>query len=289
MRLSGPLPGGGAQGLALPLKGSWSSAGALTLWRECTTIRFDRLRYANLTLDARALRLCPPRGGAIVRTGSGGLRIAAGTPALAVSGRLGATPIRIASGPIGFALPGTLVAHALDVSLGPAATPSRFRIANLDARIGGGIAGHFAGSDVRLAAVPLDLVETEGRWRYAGGRLAIADGAFRLRDREPDARFAPLIARGATLSLADNRIVADALPWPHQQRLPVPQGHDGCHGRTQLKTPAPDKDSSAPSSGPSAHPDVLERDSQLERVAVARVAGGDEVAAPGEAEIDAVV
>jgi hypothetical protein len=137
-----------------------------------------------------------------VRADARGTRIAAGAPALAASGRLGATPIRIASGPIGFAVPGSLTARALDIALGPVATESRFRIAALDARIGGDIAGTFAGSDIRLAAVELDITEAAGRWRYAGGRLAIADASFRLLDRQPVVRFRPLAARGATLSLA---------------------------------------------------------------------------------------
>ena len=59
--------------------------------------------------------------------------------------------------------------------------------------------------------MPLDLVETTGRWRYAGGRLTITGGGFRLLDREPEARFQPLVAEGASLSLADNLITADAV------------------------------------------------------------------------------
>ncbi|MEO6093033.1 MAG: YdbH domain-containing protein, partial [Novosphingobium sp.] len=210
-RISGALPGGSAEALALPIDGSWSRGTGLTLWRRCTDVRFDRLRYANLSLDGRALTLCPPRGGAIVRANARGTRIAAGAPALAVSGRLGATPIRIATGPIGFAVPGVLKASAVEVALGPAATASRFRIAALDARIGRDIAGRFAGSDIRLASVPLDLSEAAGRWRYAGGKLTIADAAFRLLDRQPAARFRPLAARGGNLSLANNRITAEAL------------------------------------------------------------------------------
>ena len=89
---SGPLPGGEARNLTLPLAGSWSSANGLNLWRQCVDLRFDALRFANLTLERRGLRLCPPPGGAIVRYGSGGLRVTAGAPSLDVAGRLGETP-----------------------------------------------------------------------------------------------------------------------------------------------------------------------------------------------------
>ena len=213
--LSGPLPGGAASNLVLPLDGNWSGAGGLALWRRCTPIAFDRLAFANLTLDRRSVTLCPGPDGAIVRSGPGGTRIAAGTSRLDLAGRLGATPIRIASGPVGFAVPGALVARGVDVALGNPAQPSRFRLASLTARIGAGfagdIAGQFGGTDVRLAAVPLDLLGAQGSWRYAGGTLRIADGTFQLVDRRADSRFQPLRGQDGTLTLANNIILANAL------------------------------------------------------------------------------
>ncbi|MBW8754252.1 MAG: YdbH domain-containing protein [Sphingomonadales bacterium] len=213
-RLSGALPGGQAENLVLPLEGNWSAGRGLAAWRGCTTLRFDRLALANVTFDRRSLSLCPPRGGAIVAADSRGLRIAAGAPAVDLAGRLGATPIRIRSGPVGLALkshgPGTLAARSLDVELGPAATASHFRVANLGARVGQDIAGSFAGSDVRLAAVPLDIVDAGGAWRFAQGKLTLTGAAFRLEDRQQDDRFQPLVARDGTLELADNRITATA-------------------------------------------------------------------------------
>jgi hypothetical protein len=209
--ISGALPGGEVTGLLLPIDGNWSSRGGLALWRRCTPLRFDGLALANLKLDGRTVTLCPPPGGAILRSGPAGLHIAAGAPSLEVVGRLGASPIRVVSGPIGFAVPGNVSARRLDVALGPAATASRFRIANLSAKIGKDVAGAFDGSDIRLAAVPLDLLDARGNWRYAGGRVTITDGAFRLEDREAVDRFQPLVTQGATLTLANNRIVADAV------------------------------------------------------------------------------
>lgn len=210
-RLTGDLPGGRVENLDLPVNGNWSSASGLSLWRRCVPLHFDSLAYANLALQRQSLTLCPPPGQAIVQSGPSGTRIAAGAPSLSVVGRLGESPIRIASGPVGFAWPGQLAARSLAVELGPAATASHFRITNLNARIGEDIAGRFAGSDVLLGAVPLDLREAEGDWRFAGGRLDISNAAFRLFDREKVARFEPLAARDATLTLADNRITAQAV------------------------------------------------------------------------------
>lgn len=242
-RVSGDLPGGQVRNLVLPLKGNWTARTGLALWRQCTRLAFDRLQVANLAFDRRSLLLCPARGGAIVRTGArGGLAIAAGVPSLDITGRLGETPIRIASGPIGFAYPGTVAARSLDVALGPAETASRFRIANVTARTGGQMTGTFSGSDIRLSGVPLDLLEAAGDWRFAGGQLVIDGGQFRLVDRQADARFQPLIARDAVLTLADNRILAQALlrePGSDRQVLIARIGHNlaGGIGHADLDVP----------------------------------------------------
>jgi hypothetical protein len=209
--VSGPLPGGSARDLALPIDGSWSRSGGLSVWRRCTRISFASLSYANLTLDRRALTLCPAKGvGAILRSDGRGTRIAAGAPSLQLSGRLGATPIRIDSGPVGFAVPGIIAARSLEVSLGPPSRPARFTMNNLTANIGKDIAGRFSGTTAKLYSVPLDIVDASGSWRYAGGRLSIAGADFRLVDRSPNPRFEPLHARGGSLSLFNNVIDAKA-------------------------------------------------------------------------------
>lgn len=208
MEASGPLPGGAVEGLSLPLKGRWQPGGQLAMWRECTRIGFRRLAFAELNIAGPGLTLCPPEDGAILSSGASGLRFAAGAPSLDLAGSLGETPIRLSSGPVGFAWPGTISARSLDIALGPPATASRFTISDLDAEIGENIAGTFEDAEVRLDAVPLDIVNAAGNWDYTEGRLTLADGTFRLLDRaEPD-RFEPLVARDARLTLADNIVTA---------------------------------------------------------------------------------
>lgn len=213
--LSGPLPGGATSNLDLPIDGNWSNTGGFSAWRRCTQIGFDSLAFANLTIERRSVTLCPPPGGAIVRSDRGGTRIAAGATRLDLTGRLGSTPIRIDSGPVGFAMPGALSARAVEVALGAEPNASRFRLTNLTAAIGkdlaAGIAGRFDGTDVRLGAVPLDLLGAQGSWRYANEVLTIADGTFRLIDRQADARFEPMAGSAGTLTLANNVIQANAL------------------------------------------------------------------------------
>jgi hypothetical protein len=97
------------------------------------------------------------------------------------------------------------------VALGPADTATRFRLKEIAAKVGGETAGTFAGADALLFAVPLDILDASGNWRFAAGKLELSNGSFHLQDRTKPARFAPLIARDATLSLADNRITAAAM------------------------------------------------------------------------------
>ncbi|MEO6717211.1 MAG: YdbH domain-containing protein [Novosphingobium sp.] len=218
-RLSGPLPGGAARNLALPLEGSWSASRGLAVWRKCAAIRFDSLTLASLTLQKRGLTLCPPPGVPILASDARGTRLAAGTSRLDLTGMLAGSPIHITGGAAGFAWPGSLAMRSVDVALGAPANPSRFRIASLAARLGQDVAGQFTGGYVSLAGVPLDVLDAGGNWRYADGRLSLADVAFRLEDRQQDARFQPLISQGAALVLASNRITAQAaLRHPGSQR-----------------------------------------------------------------------
>jgi hypothetical protein len=241
-RASGALPGGFADNLVLPLSGYWSASRGFAMWRSCTELRFDALRFANLKLDRRGVTLCPAPGSAIVRYGAEGLRVAAGAPSLELSGRLGETPIAIRSGPVGVAWPGALSARQLQVTLGPAETATRFALQDLSAQIGKDIAGRFTGADMRLYAMPLDLLGAQGAWRYAGGRLTLSDGGFTLKDRQNPARFEPLTATGAVLALENNRIAAQATlrePLTRREVTAVDLVHDLSTGRghADLKVP----------------------------------------------------
>ena len=233
-KVTGALPGGSVDGLNVPLDGNWSQRLGLALWRSCTPLRFDRFRYANLTLDAKALTLCPAPGRAILTSNAAGTRFAAGIPRLTLSGRLGQTPILLNSAAVGFAWPGALVARSVDISLGEASAASRFTVASLTGRLGEVLSGSFAGAEARLAAVPLDILTASGTWRYAGGKLGLGGGVFRLEDRLVDDRFRPVVARDATLTLESNRIAAfAALREPNTDRVVTEAtiAHDLVSGR----------------------------------------------------------
>ena len=203
---SGALPGGFAQRLEVPLTGQVSAAGAVSAWPGCTPVRFAQLQLANLTLDGRSVTLCPPSGSPILRYDSGGLQLAAGVPALQLSGQLGETPLRLSTGAVGFAWPGVMSARTIAVELGETAAPTSFTLTDLSARLGEEIGGSFAGADVLLATIPLDVRDAGGEWRYTDGVLLLSEAAFRLEDRQDADRFHPMTARGAQLTLAENII-----------------------------------------------------------------------------------
>lgn len=207
---SGTFPGGNVEGLDLPVSGRWTQQNGLALGNRCTTPRFESMTIASLNLIGQAITLCPPRGGAIVQTGAGGLRIAAGVPELELSGRLGETPVRIEGGQVGVAYPGVLIARDLAVELGREGSSTTFLLSGLKANLGRNIRGSFDDLEMRMAAVPLDITQASGEWAYTDGVLTLDDAFIRVTDRAASARFNPMTAQGARLTLADNRIVADA-------------------------------------------------------------------------------
>ena len=48
--VSGALPGGEVNGLEMPVQGNWSQGGGLAMWRQCTSLSFNRLKVGNLAL-----------------------------------------------------------------------------------------------------------------------------------------------------------------------------------------------------------------------------------------------
>lgn len=209
---SGDIPGGRVEGLALPLNGNWSGGAGLAMGAACTPVAFERLQLASLSLGRNTLTLCPNARSALVRySDAGGLRVGGGLTQINMEGMLGESPITLRSGPVAFSYPGNLTAEGVAVTLGEASSPNRFNIANLTADFRDGVAGEFAGTDVGLSVVPLNLSSGAGQWRFADGRLDLSQASFRVDDRAPTPRFEPLIAQNAVLSLENNRITSTAL------------------------------------------------------------------------------
>ncbi|PKB24969.1 dicarboxylate transport [Novosphingobium kunmingense] len=210
-QVTGRLPGGIAQNLLLPIDGTWSSARGLSVWRRCTPVAFDRIAVGSISLDRRSLVLCPGGGGAILRSDRAGTRFAVGTSSLNLSGKLGSTPLRMRSGAFGFAWPGAVAANNLVIELGPVNEATLLNVRTLRGTMGAVSSGTFAGTDFKLANVPLDVFDAGGRWRWVGKDMALSGVSLRLEDRLADARFRPLVARDASLTLKSTTFTADAV------------------------------------------------------------------------------
>lgn len=207
VRASGALPGGFVRGLEAPVSGSVSANGAVSLWSACTPVRFAALGYAGLEVDAQRITLCPPSGRPILSYDARGLRMAAGAPALRLTGRLGETPLRLSTGAIGLAWPGAVVTSDVALTLGAA----DLTMASFNGTLGETISGQFTGGTAKLGEVPLLVTEAAGNLTYANSVLTLAETAFTVSDRQAEARFYPLHTDDAQLVLADGRITSDFL------------------------------------------------------------------------------
>ena len=196
----GVAPGVSVGDLALPLQGMAGAKG-LALWQGCAPVRFGRVSASGLELAAGGVTVCPV-GGAVLAGG----RIGARVSGVDLAGRLGDSPLRLGAGEV--VLNGSdLAARGLAVKLGEA---GQLRLENVSADLRA-MAGRFAGMTGGLGAVPADLSQGAGQWRYAGGALTLSDVALRVADRETLARFAPLVARGGALTLAGGVVRAQAV------------------------------------------------------------------------------
>ncbi|MBO9669486.1 MAG: YdbH domain-containing protein [Sphingobium sp.] len=229
--LDGPIGTGGVKGLQAPLDVVIAANGTINLPRDCVPLRWTALRISTASFEPAKLDLC----------GIGGSQLRVANPAL--RGKIGESPLSVAAQSARYDM-----------------RSSRFDLAGLDARIGGGAnpvvlhagifdgslgeGGHLSGTladgTAVIGTVPLDLSAIAGKWQLTDGALAL-DGALRVADRQADARFNPMAVPDAKLTLADGKVkatgtlVATGTPT-HSIREPVARmtiGHDLASGAGQ--------------------------------------------------------
>lgn len=246
VRAEGAIPGGAMRGLVLPVEGTWSSGAGLAIGRRCTDVRLASLTYYDLALTGSTYSICPV-GGDPIASYRDSFRLAARTDDLALVGELADTPARIAAASVAIAYPGALRIDGLDAAIGPADNAVRLTANRLEGEFAEGVGGTFEGATAAIDAVPLDLSDLAGAWSFSESVLRLTNGAFTLTERTdpangPQARFEPLRAEGASLTLANNAIRAQAgLLHPRTGRLVtnVDIRHDlaSGEGRADLAVP----------------------------------------------------
>ncbi len=228
IRATGDLPGGRVENLAVPIIGSWSPRAGLLLGQDCANVRFDSLTLYELTLDKRDVSLCPSQNGALIRYRDE-FQIDGRIAALALGGDISGTPMSATAASVEFSYPGNAQINDLDIAIGNAEEPIRLSAKTLNANFGETIGGTFGKGEVRfdfaasdpaaIYQIPFELVDLQGGWIY-NETLVIDDASFTLQDRLSEARFSPLTARGAQLTLTGNTIIAEAdLRHPASDRV----------------------------------------------------------------------
>ncbi|HWW58752.1 MAG TPA: YdbH domain-containing protein, partial [Sphingopyxis sp.] len=210
--LSGPLAGGRIERLSVPLAGALAPTGALALIGGCSRVSADRIDVGGFRLGRSAIDLCSRPGAPLLSAGPDGLRGHIRIPGIALRGVSGSSPFALKSGPANIDLSTLRWSLALaDVRLGEGESVTRFSAQSLDGRATAqGMAGNLGGAGGKIGAVPLNMSEIAGQWRFANGALTL-NGELLLTDAAtPDARFYPLVSKDATLRLADGIIDATA-------------------------------------------------------------------------------
>jgi translocation and assembly module TamB len=216
LRFSGPLADGRVEDALIPIAGRMGDSGVIALNGGCHAVSATEVRISGYQLAQPQLQLCSAAGQDLMRWSPRGLEGAVILPRLALNGSSGDSALALNSGPARYDLrAGQWSVQDLALQLTPKAVagqpeelPTHFAATEVKGRLAAsGLQGTLSGLEGRIGAVPLNMSEVDGDWLWRDGALSVA-GQLVLTDAEADARFFPLIAKGATLRFADGRITA---------------------------------------------------------------------------------
>lgn len=211
--VSGALGAGiKAQRLRVPIDLAVGPRGTVAFGPRCLAISWAALARDTLAFGPGDARFCPA-GTAIARLAGGRLEGRATLDPLRLQGRLGATPLSVKAAALRLTLAGTTSRPMLGFA------PARLMLGYGDMRaamlLDGRVdianasgAGALADAGFDAAALPVTMSRGDGRWRFAGGRLTLADASVRLTDKTAPARFEPLRIAGVSAALADGEVDA---------------------------------------------------------------------------------
>jgi translocation and assembly module TamB len=208
--LDGPLGGGRAEGVRMPLAVLRASSGDIMLAPGCTPVAWRRIAMAGTVLAPGSVTLCPTRGDALVRSSRAGFAGGARTGPLRLTGRVGDQPLALSAARTSFDLGGPVSLADFTALLGTTDRRTQLRIARLDGLSrASGLSGRYAGLAGNIARVPFLASSGQGNWTFGGGTLDVG-GTMTVADQAETIRFNPLSARGMKLRLKDGRIGASA-------------------------------------------------------------------------------
>ncbi|GAO78827.1 YdbH domain-containing protein [Sphingopyxis sp. C-1] len=209
--LSGPLAGGRVERLTVPLNGFLAPTGALAFDGGCSRVAADRIEVSGFRLGRSSVDLCSRPGASLLSAGPDGLRGDIRIPRIDLRGTSGSSPFSLTSGPASIDLAAMRWSLArADVRLGEGESVTHLAAASLNGRATPkGMAGDLRGASGKIGAVPLNMSEIGGQWRFEKGALTL-DGGLLLTDAAPEPRFFPLVSNDANLRFANGIIEAKA-------------------------------------------------------------------------------
>jgi len=204
---TGTFSGGSVKGFNLPISGRIAPGGGILVGRQCATVSFNYLQMQQLQLGPAKLPVCPTGSAIIAQTPGKPLHVGGRIEHPQLAGKIGSAPMRFGASSIllsqtGFN--GSNVALRLGKMESPVALNARTLAGTFSK---GGAAGTLGGADAVIGTVPLKLGDIDGRWHFAGGRLAI-DGGLTLSDRHDPPKFYPLKSDNTHFVLANSKITA---------------------------------------------------------------------------------
>jgi hypothetical protein len=207
--VSGPLPDGFVDHLALPLDGTIGRDGAVRLGEGCRHVALAALRIGSARFGTTALTVC---GNPVIsRTAHGPLTIAASTGPMRLSGQIGSAPAAATAAGLSLTADG-FEAREVTATLGREPAPTRLTVQHLT---GAWDKGDFTGAGGTIGTVPLQLSDAQGRWTLKKGTLHLT-GALQVSDMAAAPRFRPMTIPDADFILAGGKIAATGyLTEPH--------------------------------------------------------------------------
>lgn len=213
VRASGAVGGGiVADRLNVPIALAIDSRGGLTIGAQCLAFDWGRLTRDTIAFERGAARLCPA-GDAIARLKDGRLQGQAILAPLRLRGRSAGTPLSVATAALQLQLSGST--ERPHMTLAPAQVTVGYGTTQVAAIVGGVVdladaraAGTLAAASLDVPGSPVSIDASGGRWRFADGRLALADGAARITDRTRPARFEPLRVDDVSATLNNGLLAA---------------------------------------------------------------------------------
>ncbi len=204
--LDGPLGGGRAEGLVVPVVVQRASSGDIVFAPGCTLVSYRRVALAGTTLAPGSITLCPTRGGALARRTNRGIFGGARTGPLRLTGQVGDQPLALSASIASFDLGGPVSLSGFSALMGSANRRTQLRIARLNGVTRtNGLAGRYSGLSGNIARVPFLANDGQGTWTFAHGVLNVG-GKMMLADQADKPRFNAVSAEDIKFRLASGKV-----------------------------------------------------------------------------------